>query len=302
MRLRHIEVFHAVYSCGSITRAAEVLNVSQPSVSKVLAHAEQQLGYRLFDRVRGKLIPTPEADRLYVHVSRVHESVDRLRQMAAKLKAVEGGTIRVAATTAFGIDFPPSAIASYKAMHGDILFGIETLRHEELSSALLDSRIDLALAFDPENMPGLRGEALGLGRFVVLAPPGIDLGEEGPVRLDRLAGMPFIRLDNQGPLDRLLNTHIEACDVQLDTVAVAGSYQLARALVSQGLGVAIADDITARSRGWEDVVVRPLDPELTFRIAALHVDNEAISLVCRQFVAHLRECLHTFLSCNSSPS
>ena len=41
MRLRHIEVFHAVYSCGSITRAAEVLNVSQPSVSKVLAHAEQ---------------------------------------------------------------------------------------------------------------------------------------------------------------------------------------------------------------------------------------------------------------------
>jgi DNA-binding transcriptional LysR family regulator len=55
MRLRHIEVFHAVYSCGSVTRAAEVLRVSQPSVSKVLAHAEQQLGYALFDRVRGKL-------------------------------------------------------------------------------------------------------------------------------------------------------------------------------------------------------------------------------------------------------
>ena len=302
MRLRHIEVFHAVYSCGSITRAAEVLNVSQPSVSKVLAHAEQQLGYRLFDRVRGKLIPTPEADRLYVHVSRVHESVDRLRQMAAKLKSVEGGAIRLAATTAFGIDFLPSAIASYKAMHGDILFGIETLRHEELTGALLDSRIDLALAFDPENMPGIRGEALGLGRFVVLAPPGLDLGAEGPVKLERLSGMPFIRLDNQGPLDRLLNTHIEACEVKLDTVAVAGSYQLAKALVSQGLGVAIADEITARSRGWGDVVVRPLKPELTFRIAALHVDNESISRVCRQFVAHLRDCLDTFLSCNSSPS
>ena len=57
--LRQIEVFHAVYSSGSMTNAAALLNVSQPSVSKVLAHAEQQLGYRLFDRVKGKLIPTP---------------------------------------------------------------------------------------------------------------------------------------------------------------------------------------------------------------------------------------------------
>ena len=59
MRLRQIEVFHAVYTSGSVTKAAAVLNVSQPSVSKVLAHAEQQLGYALFDRVRGKLVPTP---------------------------------------------------------------------------------------------------------------------------------------------------------------------------------------------------------------------------------------------------
>ena len=79
MRLRHIEVFHAIYSTGSVTRAAQLLNVSQPSVSKVLAHAEQQLGYPLFDRIRGKLVPTPEADRLFAHVSHVNDSVDRLR-------------------------------------------------------------------------------------------------------------------------------------------------------------------------------------------------------------------------------
>ena len=59
MRLRQIEVFHAIYTSGSMTNAASVLNVSQPSVSKVLAHAEQQLGYLLFDRVKGKLVATP---------------------------------------------------------------------------------------------------------------------------------------------------------------------------------------------------------------------------------------------------
>ena len=51
MRLRHIEVFYAVYRNGSVTGAAQELNVSQPSVSKVLRHAEDQLGYPLFQRL-----------------------------------------------------------------------------------------------------------------------------------------------------------------------------------------------------------------------------------------------------------
>ena len=97
MRLRHIEVFYAVYSCGSVTRAAEVLKVSQPSISKVLAHAEQQLGFALFNRVRGKLVPTSEANQLFVQVAHVNDDVDRLRQLAANLRLVEKGTIRVAA-------------------------------------------------------------------------------------------------------------------------------------------------------------------------------------------------------------
>ena len=61
MRLRHIEIFHAIYTTGSITNAAKILHVSQPSVSKVLSHAEMQLGFNLFDRVKGRLIPTEEA-------------------------------------------------------------------------------------------------------------------------------------------------------------------------------------------------------------------------------------------------
>ena len=80
MRLRHIEVFHAVYTCGSITAAAKMLNVSQPSVSKVLAHAEQQLGFALFDRLKGKIIPTQEAERLITHVTDAYENINELRK------------------------------------------------------------------------------------------------------------------------------------------------------------------------------------------------------------------------------
>jgi DNA-binding transcriptional LysR family regulator len=269
--------------------------VSQPSVSKVLSHAEQQLVYAIFDRVKGKFIATPEANRLFAQVTQVNDSVGRLRQLAANLRSMEKGTVRVAATPAFGIDFLPGAIAGYRQQHPDLMFSIETLRHEELAGALLDGRIDIGLAFDPDNLPGIGGELLGYGGFVVLAPVGMVLPREGALRLADLAGLPFIRLDNQGPLDRLLTAHIESSDAELDSVAIAGSYHLAKALVSHGVGVAIADEITARSGGLDKLVIRQLEPALTFRISALHVDQEPMSLVCRGFVDHLKSSLQQFM-------
>lgn len=300
MRLRHIEVFHAVYSCGSVTRAAEVLKVSQPSISKVLAHAEQQLGFALFDRVRGKLYPTPEANQLFAQVARVSDGLDRVRQLAANLRSAERGAIRIATTPAFGIDFLPGAIASYRESHGDIMFSLETLRHEELSIALMDSRIDIGLAFDLGNLPGIRGELLGYGQFVVLAPSNMDLQVDGPLRLQDLAGLPFISLDNQGPLDRFLTDHIEANDVRLESVVTAGSYQLAKAFVSHGMGVCIADEVTARSGDFENVVIRELELDLKFRISALHTDQESTSLVCSEFIEHLKLSLKEFLNASKS--
>ncbi len=71
MKLRHIEVFQAIRQAGSVSGAAQLLHVSQPAVSKVLQHAEQQLGFPLFLRVRGKLLATPEALELEREVAKL---------------------------------------------------------------------------------------------------------------------------------------------------------------------------------------------------------------------------------------
>ncbi len=71
LQLRHIEVFHAVYSCGSISSAAKLLHVTQPAISKSLQHAESRLGYLLFERHKGRLIPTDEARILFVEAKNI---------------------------------------------------------------------------------------------------------------------------------------------------------------------------------------------------------------------------------------
>lgn len=295
MRLRHIEVFQAVYSSGSVTRAAEILSVSQPSVSKVLAHAEQQLGYALFDRVRGKLVPTPEADQLFSHVLNVNQSVDRLRHVAENLRVAEEGKIRIAATPAFGIDILPRAIASYRELHSNTVFAIETLHHDEMANALLESRLDVGLAFEPDSIPGIAGDVLGSGDFVVLTPSGMDFGGKTELSIGDLSGHRFINLDKRGPLGRLLSARIESSGVTLDSVAYAETYQIAKALVAYGVGITITDEVTAKSSGHDEVRVWPLVPGLKFKITALRLDKAPMSMVCRRFVDHLGECLGDFL-------
>lgn len=296
MRLRQIEVFHAVYMTGSMTDAAAQLSVSQPSVSKVLAHAEQQLGYLLFDRVRGKLIPTPEAHRLFAHVATVYRDVDRLRHVAENLRSGNSGFIRIASAPAFGLDFLPQAVASFRRKHDDAVFEIETLHLDEMTDALLESRVDIGLAFEPAATPGIAEHQLASSRFVVLAPADIDFGNAESLSAAELCGHPFIGLNSRGPLGRSLSAYLGPVEADLNIVIRSETYHVAKALAACGAGVTITDEITARSGGDNNLQVLPLRPELRFNIKALHLAANPLSVAAQNFIRHLSLSLDTFLA------
>jgi len=296
MRLRQIEVFHAIYTSGSMTNAARLLNVSQPSISKVLAHAEQQLGYALFDRANGRLVPTPEANRLFGLVSNVYDHVEQLRHVAENLRASDIGKIRIAATPAFGVDLLPGAIASYLTDHKDTEFEIETLHHKEIGDALLESRIDIGLAFDSVAAPGLSSVSLAKGEFVVIGPPDLELGPDQRISIDALQGQPFIGLSARGPLGQLLTSYLESSEIELDRVVFTETYHIAKALVARGSGVSIVDTITARSGKANDVRTWSLEPPLHYSIDVISSDSMPPSLLCQRFISHLEIVIKNFLS------
>lgn len=270
-----------------MTNAARLLNVSQPSISKVLAHAEQQLGYPLFDRVKGKLVPTPEAERLFGLVSNVYDHVEQLRQVASNLRSSDVGKVRVAATPAFGVELLPTAVSSYLADHGDTVFEIETLHHDEICESLLASRIDIGLAFDAVPAPGLSAETIATGQFVVIAPPDLDLGDGGPLTITELADLPFIGLSSRGPLGRLLASYLESASIELNKIVYTETYHMARALVARGTGVSIIDSVTARPHATDEIRCWPLDPPLRYSIDVLSSDNMPPSILCRRFIKHI---------------
>jgi DNA-binding transcriptional LysR family regulator len=295
MRLRHIEVFHAVYTCGSITAAAKMLNVSQPSVSKVLAHAEQQLGFALFDRLKGKLIPTQEAEKLITHVTDAYDNINELRRISENLRASDTGLIRIAMAPAFGIDLVPAAIASYLEQHPETSFEIETLHQHQVARALKQSRVDIGMVFDPPATPGITIDHLASAECVALAHRSMDFGIKRRLTLEDLDGLPFISLNARSPLGALVASRMEASNIQFPNVAQVETYQMAKALVAHGAGVSVVDEVTAKSTGHRDVVAWKLHPPLQFSIALLHLENEPLSIVSQRFIEHLKIAVGEFL-------
>jgi len=295
MRLRHIEVFHAVYTSGSITGAAKLLNVSQPSISKVLAHAEQQLGFPLFERHKGRIVPTREADRLIENVNDVYRNINELRRVSKNLGSAETGVVRIAMTPALGIDVIPATIASYLAQHPDTMFEIETLHLNQVVRALREMRVDFGVVFSPPATPGIRVDHLATAEFVVIADKSMDFANRTRLTLEDLEGLDFINLNARSPLGQILATRVESSEIQLRTVANVETYQMAKALVAHGAGVALIDEITARSSGHDQVAAFYLDPPLPFDICIMHTVSDPFTVMTQRFIDHLAAEMKSFL-------
>lgn len=296
MRLRHIEVFHAVYTSASISNAAKVLNVSQPSVSKVLKHAEDQLGYQLFERVKGKLVPTKEAHRLHGEVAKVYTHLHSLKRLSENLGHASGGVIRVAVTPALGLNIIPMAVASFLKGHPGTRFDLETLHLSEVLASLNEGKIDLGIVFDPPTYPNIRHYELGQGEFVCLAPLATSLPAAEKMSLDDIEAADFIKLNGRGPLGQLLIRQIEASGVQFNTVANVETYHMAKALVELGAGVSIVDEITARSNSETTIQIKRIQPAAKFKIKALTLESEPISLECQNFITHSSKTISDFIA------
>ena len=111
LTLRQIEVIRAIMITGSISGAARLLSVSQPAISRLLAYTEDRLALRLFERVRGRVQPTPEARRLFQEVDQVHQGVVRVNELAEELRERGTGSVRIVASPSVGQALVPDAIA-----------------------------------------------------------------------------------------------------------------------------------------------------------------------------------------------
>lgn len=261
MNARDIEVFRAVMQCRTLSAAAGVLNVSQPALSKALRHCEDRLGFRLFQRIAGRLVPTAEAETLLPEAERLYQELQGFKAFARDLGTHRGGLLRLGSSSSLAVSLVPPAVAALRRERSSARLTLHLLPVRELGEALLARRLDVGLSLTPMNLPGLESVTLGSVPCVVLLPSGHRLASEPVLRPALLAGEPEIGFAGWQDFGRSLDLAFRQEGVERMLAVEVGTTVSAAAMVQEGIGYAIVDGL-ARMRLPPGVVARPFLPEV----------------------------------------
>lgn len=287
MNLRHIEVFHAVYVNGSVSAAARMLNVSQPSVSKVLRHAESLLGFALFHRTTGRLVATEDAHALFGEVAEIQDRVQALREASRNLKRGIGALLKVSSLPSIALDALPVTVAQFLRTHPQVKFDLQTIHHEDLLRKLYERETDLAIAYEVPPGAALGHKRLGAGELVVLYREADMPGMPARIDLGQLAGRPLVSLAASGPMGQLLTAEVQARGIALEEVVSARTFHIATALVRQGVGMTVVDNFTAQASLTPGLAIRPLANPLRFDVNAIYLQDRPPTALTTDFLKAL---------------
>ncbi|MDN3646290.1 LysR family transcriptional regulator [Pontixanthobacter aestiaquae] len=267
MRLRQIEIFYHVYRTGSISGAARELNVSQPSVSKVLRHAEDQLGFDLFRRIKGRLIATAAADELFQEAEDIYGRLASFNRALENMRERKDGHLRVGVLPSLSLSVGPELAALLSS--GPIGSSVEltTLHSDEIAGALAENRADFCIGFEPIARHGVESRPVGTGGFVLVSSNSLTTDTKH-IDLSLVHETAYVGLTESGPLAAIVSRALDDREIKPNKVVTTHTYHVALAMVRKGAGLAVTDQFTAYSQLGAGLHRYPLDDLPAFTIYA----------------------------------
>jgi DNA-binding transcriptional LysR family regulator len=287
MNLRDIDVFNAIMIGGGAGAAAALLGTSQPAVSRSLAKLETELGFNLFDRVRGRLVPTREGQLFHAEVKANLVGLDRLKLRAAQIMEVGAGTIRVASLSALGHGLVPRAITAFSRKHPQVRISYQVRTSNVVRDLVASGSFDIGLAADEVDTNGVLHSVFTTPRAVCVMPKDHRLASRAVITPADIGGEGFLALAPEDTV-RLAMDRLFAENGVHPRIVVETPYGLTIAiLAAQGLGLGLVNPFTIADRMMGEVAVRPFEPAVHFRALLLRPPDGANSRLVSSFISEL---------------
>lgn len=261
-RLRQMEVFRAVMLTGSINGASKLLFISQPAVSRIVAHTEQTLGLSLFNRAKGKLVPTPEGEALFREVDGFYQQALRVDEFARNLAQGSTGTLNLCSSPCLSRGLMARTITRFVQRYPQIRVSYHVTMLADMAAEVLGHKVDLAVSVMPLQHPNLQTTPLTEGRMVCVMPRGHELSQLPAVTIADLARYPLIAHERGIAFGQLVTAAFRKAGVELASRIDIQQTEVACSLVRSGAGVALVDEFTVDGMDWSDLQVLPLVEEI----------------------------------------
>lgn len=254
---------------GNLSRAADVTNSSQPTLSRELARLEYILGFALFDRVRGRLRPTARALALMQEVERSFIGLEQIAARAQELRTLSTGPLRLACLPALAHALVPQALQHFSKALPEASVSVVPLESPWLEQALSEQRFDIGLGETTDAPTGVELRALLTANEVAVLPAGHRLCSRVVLQPQDFANERFVSLAEGDPYRQAIDAMFLNAGVSRAMRLQTTSAVAVCAMVQQGLGVAIVNPLTAAAMAGTDMVVRPLAIAIPFSVSVL---------------------------------
>ncbi len=282
MNFRQLEIFRAVMMSGSASRASELLNITQPAVSRSIAELEQTVGFALFDRVRGRLVSTPEGQLFYKDVAASFMGMDRLRSAAARIRDFGSGSLRLASLAALGSTLVPRAIQAFRKAHPNIAITLQVQLSSSVRELVANQQFDLGLAADEVDVSGVEHRVFQSARAVCAIPPGHALAAKDVIHPADLHNVHFIALSPEDRARARLTTALDEAGCKPQIVVETPFSATVCALALEGVGVGMVNPPAVDGFAERGLIFRPLEPAIYFNTYLLfRPDSQRAQLVKR---------------------
>jgi DNA-binding transcriptional LysR family regulator len=265
MNARQLEVLRAIMRNGSLTAAAEALHVSQPAVSKLLRHFETQIGYKLFERLGGRLVPTSEAQLLYRDADRICREIESLKGLSDRIRDKKVGLLRVGATAPPTFALLPLATERFRRRNPELRIGLSMMPADAVDEHIMVGDIDLAVTMRRSLESQIRSEPVGRADIVALMPADSPLAARREVTPADLTNQTLISYDPRTQLGAQVEAAFHEAGVHYSLQIEVQLSISTLPLVRRGIGIALVDGLVP----WEtfgELVVRPFRPQVWLEI------------------------------------
>jgi|TARA_B100000929_G_scaffold107206_1_gene84838 DNA-binding transcriptional LysR family regulator len=288
MKYKQLLAFRTVMLTGSVSSAAERIQLSQPAVSNLIASLEHNCGFLLFERRKGRLIPTPDAHHIYDNITKALSAFEKVSQTSHDIREQKSGSLRIACMPSLSNKFLPDVISEFLVDRDDVTISLQVQPSLKIQRWIAGDLYDIGIAEMPLIHSGIDCDSHTF-KCICCLPEGHPLLKHKILTPKVLDNEPFVSLGMDHMTYHQINRAFVEADVNWKVRIKSQLFLPAARLSRKGCGISILDPISIAAIEHLGLKTRPFLPDIIFKIGVLYSSEHPLSSLAEEFSKLLKK-------------
>lgn len=285
MELRHLEYFMMMHQELHFTKAAERLNISQPTLSQQIRILESEVGAPLFDRIGKKVFVTKAGELLYYHCLKIFSELKQAHTAIGELEGLQRGSLAVGCS---GSHLLISSVVKFHTHYPGIKISIIQLSTEEIKEELLKNQLDIGIAFLPLDDLQLESLHLYTEELCLAVCKDNPLAKHQSITLEMLQSAPIVLLPPKYIIRQFIDQATEKLGFLLNPMIEMMPFEHLLEIVGRNIAVTILPRSYINSFGNENIQSIPIDnPNMKKSMGVIYRKDISIPAATDKFIEEL---------------